>query len=66
MVEFPPPIKYKKFVICGVFTTTTKDLGNEKKQQIKRILFSFFILSVGGGKIYHFLRVICISRSLSP
>ena len=37
-------------MICGVFTTTKKDLENEKKQLITRILFSFFILSVGGGE----------------
>ena len=40
-------------MICGVFTTTKKDLGNENKQLITRILF-FLFFRWGGGNLPFF------------
>ena len=47
-------------MICGVFTTTKKELENEKKTTNHTYFVFIFYFFGGGGKIYHFLRVICI------
>ena len=56
-------------MICGVFTTTKKDLGNENKQLITRVLFSFFFFGGVGGvlvksTIFYGWFVFCLPKKI--